>query len=186
MRSTGAGAVNRVRVRSTGAGAVNRCGKRGQQVRKAWSTGAESVVNRCGKRGQQVRCWQDLASVSRIFSDLPDPSRSPRSSRKGEREEAGRRAFADATRLPAFKLLLVLTSLTEGRLLDSRGGMDPTHRPTALAVAVAALALGCERRRGRGRRRPSGPLRVVAVIRSEVDGMLSPARVLEAGGGSLS
>ena len=64
VRSTGAGAVNRC-VRSTGAGAVNRCGC-GQQVRKAWSAGAESVVSRCGKRGQQVRkAWSTGALLAR-------------------------------------------------------------------------------------------------------------------------
>ena len=112
---SGAGAVNRcgkrgqqVRVRSTGAGAVNRCGCGqqvrvrstgcgcGQQVRKAWSAGAESVVSRCGKRGQQVRkAWSTGALLARSSQCFPyifgsaRSSRSPRSSRKGRGRKLG-------------------------------------------------------------------------------------------------
>ena len=81
----------------------------GQQVREAWSTGAENVVNRCGKRGQQVRkTWSTGASLARCrqcfqyVAGYARSSRSPRSSRKGEREELGSALSLTATRFPAF------------------------------------------------------------------------------------
>ena len=65
---------------------VNRCARRGQQVRKAWSTGAQGVVNRCGKSQIQL-VFTLVVNLCPISPDLPDLPKG------GERERAGRRAF---------------------------------------------------------------------------------------------
>ena len=107
---------------------VNRCGRRGQQVRKAWSTGAEGVVNRCGKHGIQPVFTPIFSScpISPDFPDLP---------KRGERERAGERASAGATRSPASSSTNPCSErrtqrLTEGRLSDppSRSG-HPCQAP---------------------------------------------------------
>ena len=94
-RAWSTGAVTRV---------VNRCGRRGQQVRTAWSTGADGVVNRCGLSQMQL-VFTLVLSFCPISPDLPDlPER-------GERERAGRRASAGAARLPAPRLQNYKTQL---------------------------------------------------------------------------
>ena len=116
---------------------VNRCGRRGQQVRKAWSTGAECVVNRCRMRGQQVQNEPDAASIHGRSQLLPDLSRFSRSSQgRGDGEPGGALSLAlRASRLLVYKI----SSEPNGLKVNGRALIGP-RPPGGKRISEAAAA----------------------------------------------